>query len=155
MDNSRTDLVDRWPAAAPFVIAGTASVIAGGLIAAVTAHDPTRHGVWTVAYLVLVGGVAQLALGIGQAIFTREPPGQTTTWVEFIGFNAGNAGVIAGTLTGQTWLVDAGSVLLAGALILFLRSVLGVPRTVPVLVYQVLIVFVLGSIPVGMLLART
>jgi hypothetical protein len=154
MDKSRTSLDERWPVAAWFVIAGACCVIAGGLIAAITAHDPTRHGVWSVAYLVLVGGVAQVALGAGQAILARELPDHTTTTLEFVALNAGNAAVIAGTLLDLTWLVDAGGILLIATLILFLRGVRGVPNIAPVLVYRALIVFVMGSIPVGLVLAR-
>lgn len=145
---------ERWRAAAPFAIAGSCCIIAGGLIAAVTAHDPTRHGVWAVAYLVLVGGVTQVALGAGQAILSHEVPPRTRTIREFALLNAGNAGVIAGTLLERTWIVDAGAILLVIALFLFLRGVRGVPGTAPVIVYRLLIVFVMGSIPVGLVLAR-
>ena len=107
-----------------------------------------------VAYLVLVGGVAQVALGAGQAILAREVPSRTTATSEIALLNGGNAGVIAGTLLERTWLVDAGAILLVIALYLFLRGVRGVPPTVPVIVYRLLIVFVMGSIPVGLVLAR-
>ena len=41
-------------------------VVAGGLVAAVTGPLRLEHGSWAAAYLVLVGGVAQGALGIAQ-----------------------------------------------------------------------------------------
>lgn len=47
--------------ALPFLAIGTACVIAGGFVAAVTAHAPAEHASWAAAYLVLVAGVAQMA----------------------------------------------------------------------------------------------
>jgi hypothetical protein len=146
---------DPWiPAAAPFAAVGLACIIGGGLLAAISAHDPTRHGMWTVAYLVLVGGVAQAGLGIGQALLGRDQPSTRTLALQFAGVNVGNAAVIAGTLLEEAWLVDIGGALLALALILFLGGVRGVPSSWPVLLYRALIGFVLVSIPVGLVLAR-
>jgi hypothetical protein len=59
---SVTDLRRAWPLLAP----GVLGVISGGLIAAAVSHAPTSGTVWLAAYLVLVVGVAQLALGLGQ-----------------------------------------------------------------------------------------
>ena len=38
----------------PFGIAGVACIVAGGLVAAVTAPAATEHASWAAAYLVLV-----------------------------------------------------------------------------------------------------
>lgn len=123
------DLVDlRVPVWPPFVLAGGLCVVAGGLVAAATASTPSELGSWTAAYLVLVGGVAQLLLASGQAILTTEHS-PTLARVEFVCWNLGNAAVVAGTLSGRPWPVTAGGCVLLVALVSFLfacrRSVRG------------------------------
>ena len=58
----------------PFVAIGTASIVAGGLIAGATARHPTEHEAWAVAFLVLVCGIAQIALGLGQSLLATTVP---------------------------------------------------------------------------------
>ena len=53
----------RW-----FVAAGSSCVVVGGLVAAATGPTGFEDGSWVAAYLVLVGGVAQIALGVGQQL---------------------------------------------------------------------------------------
>jgi hypothetical protein len=143
--------------AAPFAVLGTASIVAGGLVAAVTATAPTEHASWSAAYLVLVVGVAQVALGVGQALLVSQSPTRRDIMLEFLSFNAGNAAVMLGTLLEQTWMVDGGGALLALALVVFLRAV-RTPRVNAgwlLRSYQLVIVIVLVSVPIGLLLAHT
>ncbi len=66
---------------------GVLSVAVGGLLAAVTAPAPTELGTWAVAYLVLVAGLAQVGLGMGQGLCT----GRVSTVVvgtQVIGWNS-------------------------------------------------------------------
>lgn len=148
-------------AAAPFLILGFACVVTGGFVAAAIAPAPTPHGSWAVAYLVLVAGVAQVGLGLGQALLAPRTPtrrrvaGQIGTW------NAGNAAVLVGTLTERTFLVDAGGAVLVVSLVLLVVGVragdagLGRPwRRRALYGFRVLVVVLLLSIPVGLLLAR-
>lgn len=104
--------------AAPLRVTGTGCVVLGGVIAAVTGPLDLGHGSWLAAYLVLVGGVTQYAMGEARA----RHPGftQRVAWVrtQFGGWNLGNALVITGTLVGDARLVDLGSVLLVAALAL-------------------------------------
>ena len=144
-----------WPAAAPFVVIGTASIIAGGLISGVMAHAPTRHGAWLVAYLILVVGVAQIALGIGQAWLAGCALRGRVLGIEFIAFNLGNAAVVLGTLFVLPLLVGVGGAALIVALVFFYLGVRGGgvsgwPRYVYWFVITVLVV----SIPIGLVLAR-
>jgi hypothetical protein len=81
-------------------------------VAAVTARYPTESGTWAVAYLVLVAGVAQIALGAGQALLAAEMPPLRLVIAEFILWNCANTGVLAGTLLGVEPLIDAGGGLL-------------------------------------------
>jgi hypothetical protein len=139
----------------PFAVSGAASIVAGGLVAAAVATAPSQLGSWTAAYLVLVGGVAQVALGIGQAWFAPRSPGRGTVTTELAGWNTGNAAVLAGTLLGAGWLADIGGVLLAAVLVVVLARIRGAVSHPPwpLLLYRVLIVLVLVSIPAGLVIA--
>lgn len=143
-----------WPAASPFVTLGVACVVAGGLVAAAVAMAPSELGSWAAAYLVLVGGVAQVGLGAGQALLAPRPPGRRAVVAELVGWNAGNAAVLAGTLLGVTWLADVGGVLLVAALALALAGIRGAVRrpSWPLHLYRALAALMLVSIPVGLVI---
>ena len=100
-------------------------IVAGGLVAAVTGPLHLEHGSWAAAYLVLVGGVAQGALGTSQ--YFMAPQGFTGWKVvaELVAWNAASGLVIGGTLIANPWVVDAGGVLLVAALALMFETVRG------------------------------
>jgi hypothetical protein len=140
----------------PFAAIGTAGIIAGGIVAAVTAPAPTQTGTWAVAYLVLVVGVAQLALGAGQALLAPLALPSRLVLAELVLWNVANGAVLAGTLLGVQPLIDAGGGLLVAALVLFgirVRS-MGERSRWLVLVYRLLVLALLVSIPIGLLLSR-
>ncbi|HET8770629.1 MAG TPA: hypothetical protein VFM71_06580 [Gemmatimonadaceae bacterium] len=139
-----------------FVVVGTTWIVTGGLIAAVTAHSPTREAMWAAAFLVLVAGVAQAALGAGQSLLVSRAPSAKLVAFEVVTYNAGCLLVLAGVLAEALPLLDVGSALLALSLILLLR---GASPSEPVRVrfvvlYRALLILVLLSIPVGLVLAR-
>lgn len=143
------------------MVVGVVCVIAGGLVAAVTARNPTEHGTWAVAYLVLVAGVSQVGLAIGQSLLTAPAPAARTRLVELVAWNGGNAAVLTGTLTGTTWVVDIGGALLVVALALVVVAVrahpvneVGRSRALARRAFQLLVLVLLVSIPIGLLLAR-
>lgn len=138
----------------PFAGVGLAAVVAGGMIAAAIAHAPTEPLVWLVAYLVLIVGVAQAALGVGQHRLADSRLSPAWLWSEFALYNLGNAGVIAGTLLDLTPLVDAGGILLVVALIGFLLGSRGAGKSALRWPYRILIVLLLISVPIGLLLAQ-
>ncbi len=150
---------DWWAAAAPFVIVGVACVIVGGLVSAIAASAPSENSSWAVAYLVLVAGVAQVALGIGQSRMAPLPPGARVLIAEFIAWNIGNAAVIAGQLMGFELLIDAGGVLLLLGLALLFR---GVRNAVPgkgfpvwmLYAYRSVLLIILISIPIGLFMGH-
>lgn len=144
------------------LVLGYASIIAGGLIAAVTGPLELAHGSWVAAYLVLVGGVAQLALGWVPGELGQPSTG-TRGWLVVAGWNLGNLVVIAATLTGWPVRVDLGSVLLVLALVVALVRLRGwrtsgqQPDRVRLLLgwcYLGLLVLLVVSIPVGIVLAH-
>lgn len=154
-----TGLADRQRELLPFTAVGVACVLAGGLVAAATSPAPTEHTSWAAAYLVLVGGVAQVGLGLGQAMFTARTSTPVIT-LQTTGWNLGNAAVLTGTLLGDTAWVDLGGALLLVTLGLLSRSLIstrvrevhGVGRWC-LHGYRLLVLTLLVSIPVGLLLA--
>lgn len=154
----------RLRSASPWLAFGVATVIAGGLVAAVVAHDPSEVAVWASAYLVLVAGVGQIGLALGRTLLAARAPASGAVARDFVVFALGNAGVVAGTLFDVVWLVDVGGALLVVALALMVWSVRGASGTASygtsgwrvglLWTYRVLVVVLLVSIPVGLVLAR-
>jgi hypothetical protein len=144
----------------PFGVPGVLGVVAGGLLAAVIAPAPTERATWAVAYLVLVWGVAQVGLGVGQGLCAGR---LSTGWVvaQVTGWNVGFASVVVGTVIGVPPVADGGGALLVVTLILFARGLAGGPARrragVPSRLrwgYGLLITVLLISIPVGLVLLR-
>lgn len=139
---------------ASFVVVGAACVVAGGLLAAAVATDPTEHAVWAAAYLVLVAGVAQVAIGLAQAALLPRPPAKPVGLAELVGWNLGNAAVIAGTVAGILALTDIGGALLVAALASLAADTRGAGSGWWLRAYRVLLVLVLVSIPVGLVIGQ-
>lgn len=103
--------------ALPYLIAAVVYVIAGGVLAAATAYITSEKSAWATAYIVLVGGVAQGALGA--ALGWLAPRGRAAVnWAAFVLWNLGNIGVLAGQLTTATAATFIGGGLLVIALVL-------------------------------------
>ena len=143
-------------------VTGVCSVVLGGLVAAVTGPVDLAHGSWLAAYLVLVGGVTQCAMG--QARLRR--PAATSprrAWAQIGCWNVGNAVVIGATLAGEPLAVDLGSLLLVIALAIAWRaarpgtgghsSAGGLSNLIDA-AYRALILVLGVSIPVGMALSQ-
>lgn len=148
-------LVTRWPAARPFVIVGSVAVIAGGVTAALTRPTDFELGSWLAAYLVLVGGVAQIALGLGQAWLADQPPRAAVVRSEVASWNLGSAATIVGSLASVPLVTTVGGAATFVALALFFRAARsgGPELRWPRLLYLGLIAIVMISTPVGLALA--
>lgn len=142
--------------ALPFLVLGSGCVVAGGFVAAVTALAPSEHGAWAAAYLVLVCGVAQVALGGGQSLLSSKPFSRGATVAELLAWNVGNAAVLAGTLLALLPVADLGGALLVVALALAVWQVRGVGGGAVWVRhgFRLLLAIVLVSIPVGLVLAQ-
>ena len=150
-----TGLRERLGAARAFLATALAALLAAGFVAAAVAHAPTRPVVWMVAYLVLVAGVAQGVLGLGQALLAPRLPPPAWRFGEWLLFNLGNAGVIAGTLLAAPALVTAGTALFVAALAAFLLGARGAAAGWLLRVFRaVLAIAGLGAC-VGLILALT
>lgn len=152
---SAPDLAERWRAASTFVIIGATCIVTGGLVAAATGPMGFDHGSWLAAYLVLVGGVAQIALGGGQAWLARRVPRARSTRVEAWSWNVGAAAVVSGTLSSLPIVTSIGGLASAVALGLFVRGAreMRPGQRVAGHLYRGIATLVLLSIPVGMVLA--
>lgn len=139
----------------PFLTIGTAAIIFGGLFSAATARAANYHSAWFVAYLVLVVGVAQVALGLGQWWLASKPLSVALLVGELVIFNLGNAGVILGTVLASPLWVNLGSALLVLVLAGFAWAVLSPRRRGGALwAYWVLVVLLLASVGVGLFFAN-
>lgn len=151
----------RPDAALALVVVGAFFVVVGGLVAAVTGPLDFADGSWLAAYLVLVCGVAQYAMGRIRLWQGSEGSGtQSPAWWQFGSWNLGNAAVIVGTLVVGTLMVVAGSAMLIFALAIALRAtwLAALPPSGPVgtlslWTYRALLVILIVSIPVGILLS--
>lgn len=134
----------------PFVASAGAMIVAGGLVATVNSAAPFGNGSWAAAYLVLVGGVAQLALALG-----RRAGGRRLARAELALWNAGNAGVLGGVLADLPGLVLAASAMLLIGLACFALEARGggLRRRGRILLYDALIAFLATSVAVGAALA--
>lgn len=140
----------------PFLVVGVAAITFAGLYSAATARSATYHSAWLVAYLVLIVGLAQVALGIGQWWLIPGEQTSVTTFAQLVFFNLGNAGVIVGSLFALPILVDVGSVAIIAALWLFLRMVLNSKRWGIVMwMYLALAAVLLVSVLIGVYFAHT
>ena len=140
--------------ALPFLAVGSVAIVAGGVVAAVTRPTGFEEGAWLAAYLVLVTGVALIALGAGQAWFAPHPPTRRLVGAQIGAWALSTAGVVGGTLASLPVLTTIGGAVLAGALITFVASVRGsTVAGIGVWCYRLIILVVLVSIPIGLLLA--
>lgn len=140
--------------ALPFLVIGGACIVAGGLVSAVTGPLALSHGSWLAAYLVLVAGCAQIALGALQQRLAVSGPSPRVRGAQLGLFNVGNAAVIIGTLLAAPFVVDAGGLLLVAALAAFLIALRGSRPGVAVWVFRALVIVLLASIPIGLVLAH-
>jgi hypothetical protein len=154
IDETWSDLASlRRRGARPPAVVGVVSVIVGGLVAAVTTPAGWEHGAWAAAYLVLVTGVAQIGLGLGQAVLATTPPSSALVAVQVCGWNLGSAAVILGTLASAPAVVSVGGVLLVACLALLVFGVRGGRAGPLLLLYRSLVLVLVVSIPVGLVLS--
>lgn len=149
------DLDPRVSAAVPFVALASVSIVTGGLVAAVTGPTDFDEGSWLAAYLVLVGGVALIVLGVGQAIFARQPPTRSVIATELATWVLSAATIIVGTLAEAVVLTIVGGLLLLGVLVLFaaaVRDASGIGGRL-IWLYRAMIGILVVSIPIGLVLA--
>ena len=121
-------------------------------------ENPYEHGIWLVAYLLLVGALAQMLLQRGRRELT-QPALEQTPKADAVLWNLGAVAVPAGVIGDVRLPIAAGSVALLVALLLFWRSVQPAYRSRDAWrvaggrEYAGLLAFMLISVITGMLLA--
>jgi hypothetical protein len=143
----------RWPQARLWGLAGTAAVLLGGCVAAASAPAHSELGAWAGAYLVLVGGMAQVGIGIGQVVLAREPHSRVVGEAQVLLWNGGTVVVIAGTAAGAPAVGDVGGLMLVVVLVLSVRAVRNAVGGAAWLHRALLAVLAVGVV-VGQVLAR-
>ena len=138
-----------------FVIAAGTLIIAGGIVAAVNSAAPFDHGSWLAAYLVLVGGVAQLLLAAGRLAVGADEPTSRLARTQLVLWNVGGLAVAAGVLVDAALAVSSGSVSLLVALTLFATGARRAKRraTARRVAYYAVILALAASVVVGSALA--
>ncbi|MEZ5077552.1 MAG: hypothetical protein R2725_08930 [Solirubrobacterales bacterium] len=140
-----------------FVAVAAAMVTAGGLLAAINSAAPFAHGSWLAAYLVLVGGVAQLVLGLGPLALPAPRLSRRLRLAQLTLWNLGNAVVVVGVLVDLSGVVAAGGLVLLVALCCF--AVSGGPACpgarARVSLYRAAALALAASALIGSVLART
>lgn len=156
---------NRSTPATVLIVIGCCCVVLGGLVAAVTGPLALAHGSWLAAYLVLVCGVAQFAMGHAHTWHRAGSQARGRDWVQVGTWNLGNASVIGGTLATTPLAVDLGSILLVAALAIALHTArpragttapAGIEQVSPLVHWSYLIVLVVlaVSIPIGVVLSH-
>ncbi|GAB3611767.1 hypothetical protein [Humibacter ginsengisoli] len=138
-----------------FFLIGSAFVVLGGLVAAVSTPLRFASGPWLAAYLVLVCGVAQCLFGIMRRYVAPSPMTGVGFPVELVCWNLGNAAVVVGDLVRIPFVVGIGGALLVVMLVLqllHLRHVAARLRWAAWL-YGIVVAVLLVSIPIGIVLA--
>ena len=116
-------IVDR--STAGFLASACVLIVAGGAVGAVNSAAPFGNGSWLAAYLVLVGGVSQIVLSIGQVALGTSRITRVVSRAQLVLWNLGSLAVPAGVFADWALLVTAGSVALLAALALFAVGVGG------------------------------
>ncbi len=138
-----------------FIASAALSVVAGGLVAAVTGPLEWAQGSWLAAYLVLVCGVGGFGIGIIQK---RAAAGLPSVWArtQLGSWVGGNAAVIVGSLSAFPLGVDVGVVLLGGALVIALIRSPGIAEIGHLRSggYRALLTVLILSAPIGSVLSH-
>ncbi|HWK28770.1 MAG TPA: hypothetical protein VNS09_19575 [Solirubrobacter sp.] len=135
-----------------FAAAAALLVVAGGLVAAVNSAAPFEHGSWLAAYLVLVGGVAQFALGVGPLALPGASGSPRLARAQLALWNLGIAAVALGVFVDRQRVVLAGSAVVLAALACFAAGA-GPVRPGRVLLYWLAIGALAISVLIGCILA--
>ncbi len=147
------------PSTRPYVAAGIAAIVAGGVVSAFSARHPNTFAMWASAYLVLVAGVAQICLGLALERLASSSSNKLG-YAAFGLLVAGNVFVITGSAVkyaGLEWnmpVTATGSVLLVAALALVGWAIRGAKRSRLKAGAYVGIVGLAVCIPIGLVLAQ-
>ena len=141
-----------------FVYTGALAIVAGGLLSAFSAHNPSFVTSWSAAYLVLVVGAFQVVVGLAIYSFVKGRHSMCDIYWSFGLFNLGNFAVISGTVLKHTFktpnlLIALGGLFIVIVMVLFVRLIPRGTKNKYLVVYYLLIAFVAASVAVGLALS--
>lgn len=140
------------PAALPFAIMGTIAVVGGSLLSAALAPTPSYHGNWAVAYIVLVAGVGQIVLGVGQTATTAGRVRRAVVVMQVLLLNLGSVATVIATVGDIRVLLYVAAALQLIALISFLWATRHGARGLTLVALRTVTVLLVISIPIGIVL---
>jgi hypothetical protein len=111
--SAEAEVQDPVPLAA---FGAAASLVAAAVAAALRVAEPYEHGIWLVAYLVLVGVAAQLLLARGQSAVATRTPSRGLVRLQSGLWNLGVLAVPLGVLTDSRLAIVLGALCLLLAL---------------------------------------
>lgn len=162
-DTRTSDTLARLPGRL-FALCGTVFILAAVVVAIVQAVDPITLGWWLVAYLSLVGGVAQIMLGSGLLALAERADGHAPSanerLAELVLWNVGTLIVAVADLANAPLVVLVGSAALLAALAFFaaglnrIHATAAHPPRLWIRLYVVLLVFLAVSTAVGSVLSH-
>lgn len=143
------------PSVRPFVAVGVATVVVGGLVAAVSRPAGWERGPWLAAFLVLVVGVGQTGLAIGQSVANQGVVSGRIIVAELALGNAGALLVVVGTLAASPVFATVGSLVFTSAVAVFARHSYGghLRSGSARWSYMALLVTLAVSVPIGIALS--
>lgn len=153
MNTEASPLVACLQRSRPFLLVALLALLVAGFLAAFLAHAPSRQLLWLVAYLVLVAGLAQVALGLGRAGLARVLPTARRMRAECLAFNAANVLVIGATLAASLAGILVGSVLFAVVLLVCALGTRGARPSLWLHAWRAGVLLLAGSALAGVILA--
>lgn len=141
-----------------FVTLGVLAILAGGFLSAFSAKKPSRLVSWASAYLVLIVGLAQAAIGMILYAVVSDPVVYLVV-IGFVTYNLGSAAVVTGTLLKKRdekyrWLVDVGGGLLVVSMLSLAMLVQKAVLSWQLVALYIIIVVILVTMPLGLVLSR-
>lgn len=141
-----------------FVTLGVLAILAGGFLSAFSAKKPSRLVSWASAYLVLIVGLAQAAIGMILYAVVSDPVVYLVV-IGFVAYNIGSAAVVTGTFLKKREekyrrLVDVGGGLLVVSMLSLAMLVQKAVLSWQLVALYIIIVVILVTMPVGLVLSR-
>jgi nitrite reductase (NO-forming) len=117
---------------AAFFAAGIAFMLAAAVFGAISEATGVWWQHWVALHLLFLGGISQLVLGAAQfftcAFLATDPPSRRLIGAQLGAWNAGTILIAIGVPTATTPLVDAGGILIAAGLALFVAALVTMDR---------------------------
>jgi hypothetical protein len=137
----------------PLVVSGVVAVVLGGMVSAVSGPLGWERGSWASAFLVLVTGVSQVALGASRRVLGSAALSGRVERRRAVLWNVGSVAVLVGTVRLGPVVVTAGGALLLVGIVAFTDDVRTARRQPARWAYTALLAVLGMSVPIGVALS--